>query len=479
MSQESSPSGGQNTAPTSRTTGAPWTGDACSLVEPFRSKDRSPAEELEATLAAIEASDLNCFSYLDVEQAREKAAQADVSKPFGGVPFGVKELDCYTGWPDRQASLAFADHIATVTGTALQRAERLGGVVPIGLTTASEFGGLNVSVTKINGVTHNPWQHGRTAGGSSGGSAAAVAGGLVTIASGGDGGGSIRIPAAFNGLPGLKTTAGLIPRGPDHSIHPMTVVTGVMARSVRDIARHLDVTSGYDPHDPYSLPKRENWESNLGTNREALKGARVAIAPNLGSAIIRDEVDAMVREHAAAIIADAGMVEADVEVAMPGLGFEWALANLCHLRHELGDRWPACKDELTLEIAFGLDLADQVFNLSVMGAAEAARTRANTQMATLFGQVDFIISATNPDVAFPAELGLNTKVGTQSVGPENNGALTIPYNIVGNPSVTVPIGLLDGLPVGMQIATRHHADELLLDLAAICEAERPWALIAP
>jgi aspartyl-tRNA(Asn)/glutamyl-tRNA(Gln) amidotransferase subunit A len=258
----------------------------------------------------------------------------------------------------------------------------------------------------------------------------------------------------------------------------MTVVTGVMARSVRDIARHLDVTSGYDPHDPYSLPKRPDWEANLGSYREALAGKRVVVVPDLGSAIVNPRVAELVAEHAASLIADAGLVQVDVEVAMPSLGFEWALANLCHLRHELGDRWPDCKDLLTTEIAFGLEVADQVFNLSVMGAAEAARTRANSALGDLFSEVDFVISATNPDVAFPAELGLNTRVADKPVGAENNGALTIPYNIVGSPAVTIPIGLIDGLPVGMQVAARHHADELLLDLALIAERERPWPLIA-
>ncbi|MHB1138385.1 MAG: amidase family protein, partial [Microthrixaceae bacterium] len=175
----------------------PWLGDACSLVEAFRAGERSPAEELDATLDAIERSDLHAFSFVDEESARAKAAVADVRLPFGGVPFGVKELNHYEGWPYTEASLVFAERIADHTDTVIERAEQLGGLVPVGLTTASEFGGLNVSVTRLNGVTHNPWQHGRTAGGSSGGSSAAVAGGLVTIASGGDGGGSIRIPAGF------------------------------------------------------------------------------------------------------------------------------------------------------------------------------------------------------------------------------------------------------------------------------------------
>lgn len=459
-------------------TDQPWGGDATSLVDAFRAKERHPVEEVEATLAAIESSDLNCFSFVDADQARAKAAAADVSKPFGGVPFGIKELDNYRGWPNTQASLVYADEVSDSTSTALVRAEEIGGVVPVGLTTASEFGGLNVSVTKLNGVTHNPWKHGHTAGGSSGGSASAVAGGLVSLASGGDGGGSIRIPAAFCGLPGLKSTAGLIPRGPHHSVHPMTVVSGVMARSIRDIARHLDVTSGYHPGDPYSLPKRDSFESALGSYRDELKGMRAVIVPTLGSALVNPAVAELIDESARQIVKAAGLELVDVEVALPGLGYEWALANLCHLRHELGDRWPEVQPLLTDEIAFGLTVADQAFNLSVMGAAEAARTKANSQMAELFENVDFIFSATNPDVAFPAEVSLNTRVGDRSAGPENNGALTIPYNIVGNPAVTIPVGRIDGLPVGLQVGARHHSDELLLDLAVLAEAERPWPLVA-
>jgi aspartyl-tRNA(Asn)/glutamyl-tRNA(Gln) amidotransferase subunit A len=155
------------------------------------------------------------------------------------------------------------------------------------------------------------------------------------------------------------------------------------------------------------------------------------------------------------------------------------MANLSQLRKALGDRWPACRDDLTLEMAFGLDLADQVFNLEMAGRVEAQRTEANERMADLFDDVDFVICATNPDVAFPAEIGLNTRVGNVSVGPENNGLLTIPANIVGNPAVSIPAGTVDGLPVGMQVIGRHHADALLLDLARVVENERPWPLVAP
>ena len=210
--------------------------------------------KLDATLAAIDASDLNCFSHVDPERARSAAAQADVSLPFGGVPTAIKELEPVEGWPWTEASLVYKDRVATYTAHGVQRLFERGGVVPVGKTTASEFGGLNVSVTKINGVTHNPWRHGRTVGGSSGGSASAVAGGLVSLATGGDGGGSIRIPAGYTGLLGMKGTFGRITRGPHAFMRPHTVVLGNLSRSVRDAARFYDVCAGTDPYDPTSLP---------------------------------------------------------------------------------------------------------------------------------------------------------------------------------------------------------------------------------
>jgi aspartyl-tRNA(Asn)/glutamyl-tRNA(Gln) amidotransferase subunit A len=456
--------------------GRPWQGDACSLVDAFRIGERNPKEELEAVLAAIERSALDALCFVDTEGARAVAAEADVSLPFGGVPVGVKELEPVQGWPEAEASLVFADRIADHTTTMVRRLEGA-GVVKVGQTTASEFGGLNVSVTKLHGVTHNPWQTGRTAGGSSGGSAAAVAGGLLPIATGSDGGGSIRIPAGFCGLVGMKGTAGRIPRGPRTEIAPLTVVVGCLARSVRDVARWFDVCSGYDARDPYSLPRIDGWERDLGTRE--VRGLRVAIVPDLGNAVVRPEVEAVVRELGEALVRDAGLRIVDVDVRLPGLGFEWAMANLSQLRRALADHWPACKDDMTLEMAFGLDLADQMFNLDIAGKVEAQRTQANERMADVFDQADVVVSATNPDVAFPADIGINTRVGEAAVGPENNGLLTIPANIVGNPAISVPAGTVDGLPVGMQLIGRHHEDALLLDLAQVAERERPWPLVAP
>jgi Asp-tRNA(Asn)/Glu-tRNA(Gln) amidotransferase A subunit family amidase len=455
----------------------PWLGDTCSLVEAFRTGERSPREELEASLAAIERSELNAFSFLDPEPALAAAERADTSQPFGGVPLAVKELEPVTGWPATEASLVFKDRKATYTGTMVERMKG-GGAIPFGLTTASEFGGLNVSVTKLNGVTGNAWNKSRTAGGSSGGSASAVAGGLVTIATGGDGGGSIRIPAGFNGLLGMKGTVGRIPRGPHVLPGPMTVVIGCLARSVRDVCRWYDVTTGADARDPYSLPKVEGWEANLGSYD--LVGKRVAILPDLGSAVIRPEVEERVREAGELLAKDIGMQLVDgVEVNVPGLGVEWAMSNLATLLADLRDLWPDCRDDLTMEMAFGMQIASEHFDLEMAARCESNRAKAFEAMADVFDQVDFVICATNPDAAYPAEVTLNTRVGDIAVGPENNGALTIPANICGNPAVSIPVGLVDELPVGMQIIGKHHQDALLFDLALTVERERPWPLVAP
>lgn len=454
----------------------PWQGDACGLVEAYRAGERSPVEELEATLAAIDASALNAFSHVAIDEAREAAARADVQLPFGGVPLGVKELTSVAGWPSTEASLVFRDRVANRDSTMVQRL-RAAGAVPVGLTTSSEFGGVNLTFTKLNGATLNPWHHEHTPGGSSGGSAAAVAGGIVTLATGGDGGGSIRIPAGFTGLPGLKNTYGRIPKGPELCIGSLTAVSGCLSRTVRDIARYLDVCNGFDPRDPTSLPRVGGWEAALGTYD--LRGKRVAITPNLGVAAVDDEVAAAVVLASEELAGASGLEIVDVPVQLPELSLEWALAGIAEVRKDLGDLWPDCADDLTREMRYGVRIAEKLYNIDIRASIEAARTRTNEAMADLFDQVDFVITSTNPDVAFGCEGPLPTVVNGVEVSPGNNGALTIPSNIYGNPAVSIPCGTVRGLPVGMQVLAPHHREGWLLDLALTAERERPWPLVTP
>jgi Asp-tRNA(Asn)/Glu-tRNA(Gln) amidotransferase A subunit family amidase len=495
-----------------------WKDDACSLVDAFRRGERSPRDEVEATLAAIASSSLNAFSFVDGERALSSAGTADVSQPFGGLPVGVKELEPVAGWPATEGSLVFRDRIATRTSTLVERLVGVGGAVPVGLTTASEFGGLNVSVTKLNGVTHNPWQYGRTVGGSSAGSAAAVSGGLVPLATGGDGGGSIRIPAGYTGLLGMKGTYGRIPRGPNAYFRPGTVVLGCLARSVRDAARYFDVCAGYHSLDPTSLPSRPGWEAGLGTNE--LRGRRVAIVPALGGVTLEPGVEARVRESAAALIAATGMIEVDRTIDVPNLAAQWMMGNLATLLAALGDRWPSCAPELTDEVAIGLLLSQSLYNLHTAAVAEEQRLHANAVMAAAFDDVDFVIAATNPGPAFAADSPMSSPSASFIDSAKANriarlafrgvmggvrfagaafpklpsamldlaserfpdlvhmGALTIISNLYGNPAVSIPSGFVDGLPVGMQVLARHHADELLFGVALAVERDMPWPKVA-
>ncbi|HVC66448.1 MAG TPA: amidase [Acidimicrobiales bacterium] len=462
----------------------PWLEDACSLVDAFRAGTLSPTEALEASLTAIGSSGLNAVSHLDTEAARAQAAAADVSLPFGGVPIGVKELEPVAGWPFTEASLVFADRTASFDSTHVVRL-RAAGAVLAAQTTASEFGGVNCTSTKLHGVTRNPWDTERTPGGSSGGSAAAVAGGLLPIATGGDGGGSIRIPAGFTGMFGLKATYGRIPRGPATLQPPLTVTLGCVSRSVRDTARWFDVCNGFDPRDNLSLPPVGGWESGLGTLD--LAGKRAVVSVDLGAAVVEPRVAALVVEAAEALIADAGLRRVDVVVQLPQGGLEWALSNLVGLVGELGDRFPDCNDDLTPEIQIGMNLATHHYSIESAGKAELFRIALNEQMADLFEQADVVFAATNPDVAFAAAGPMPTTVGDvdliatygfdRAIG--NNGALTIPANLAGLPAVSIPVGTVDGAPVGMQVIGRHHEEQVLLELARLAERTRPWPLVAP
>jgi len=457
---------------------SPWRGDAVSLVEAFRNGERSPAEELKATFAAIDKSELNAFCFLDREAAERDAKNADVSLPFGGVPIGIKELDLVAGWPDTEASMVFKDRLAKTTDTQVNRICRVGGAIRIGQTNASEFGGVNLTRTVLHGATRNPWNRDRTPGGSSGGSASAVAGGLVTLATGGDGGGSIRIPAGFTGLLGLKATFGRVPRGPGAPNGNLTTVIGCLSRSVRDTARWFDVVNGHEPHDPLSLQRTSGWENGLGTI--STRDLRVAVVPNFGGGVVSPAMWQVIERAAEELVESAGLKRRDVvDLSLPRLGAAWSITGMAAIAFQLGDQWPACADQLTPEIRYGIERTANLYGVEARGKFEQRRTELNNRMSQIFSEVDLIITASNPDVAFNAEGPLPDTFGGVVGGAGNNGVLTFPANIYGNPGVSVPVGFVDGLPVGMQIMARHFEEPLLLDLALDIERRAPWPLTSP
>jgi aspartyl-tRNA(Asn)/glutamyl-tRNA(Gln) amidotransferase subunit A len=459
-------------------------GDACGLVDAFRAGELSPLEALDDCIAAIAKSPLNAFSFTDFDKAREAATRADVSLPFGGVPFGVKELEKVAGWPHSEASVIFKDRVADHDDTSVARLRKTGAVLAA-QTTAPEFGGINCTSTVLHGTTRNPWDQARTPGGSSGGTAAAVVGGLLPIATGSDGGGSIRGPAGFSGLFGLKATYGRIPKGPDGTIEPMTSVLGCLTRSVRDTARYFDACNGFNRRDPLSLPKVEGWETDLGSHD--LIGLTAAIIVDLGIAQVRDEVAEVVVKAAARLSKAAGLRVVAVQPTLPPLRGAWAMSNMPPMVVDLGDAYPDRVEELSPEILMGLRGAQERYTLERAASIEQYRRQLNEAMAALFDRADFVFCSTHPDVAFTAEgpppstlpgRDLIHEIGfTRAI--MNNAALTAPSNLNGSPAISIPAGLVDGLPVGLQVLAGHHREQLLLDLALVAERETAWPLVAP
>ncbi|MDG1877658.1 MAG: amidase [Acidimicrobiales bacterium] len=457
-------------------TGTPWQGDVVGLVEAFRAGERSPTEELEATLAAVEASDLNAVCHIDPDAARRGAASADVSLPYGGVPLAVKELLAVGGWPAAEGSIPLKDEIFTHDDISVERLKGAGAVAAV-QTTSSEFGATNQTTTKLHGATRNPWNLERTPGGSSGGSAAGVAGGLFTLATASDGGGSIRIPAGFCGLIGLKSTFGRIPRGPGAILGNATSVEGTVSRSVRDAARYLDVTNGFDGRDPRSLPRVEGYEAGLGTHAGEVSSLRVAIVPDLSCAVVGPETEELVIEAAEELLAAAGMQRVDLDLRLPSIMGVWGATGGVGIRKSLGERWPDCAPDLGGVERYGQFAADKGFTIDAMARAETRRAEFNNAMAAMFDEVDIVLAATNPSTAFAAEGRIPHVFEGRESKAGNNGALTAPANIFGNPAIALPAGLAsDGLPVSLQVLGPHFREDLLLEIAQIWERVHPVEL---
>jgi aspartyl-tRNA(Asn)/glutamyl-tRNA(Gln) amidotransferase subunit A len=460
-----------------------WLDDACSLADAVRRREVRAADAVEASLLTISESKLNALTLLDADSARRQAEGIDdrVERGedpglFAGVPMLVKDVEDVAGWPTTHGSLVFKGNVADQDSTHVARL-RAAGAVFLGKSATSEFGFVAYTSTKLHGVTRNPWNLERTPAGSSGGSAAAVAGGLVPLGTAGDGGGSIRLPASYTGLIGMKGTFGRIPRGPRAPNGQLAAVKGTVARSVRDAARWYDVTAGYDSRDPFSLPRREGWEAGLG--KQGLKGLRVAVAPDLGNAVVHPEVVKVVGEAADALVEVAGLKRVDIDVKVPENGLAWARAGLPSLIADLKDYWPECENDLTFEIHFAMKAAPQ-YRAWHGAEVERFRVEMNEAMADLFEKVDIVLCATSPMEPFKAEGPMPYSVGEVAVSPYNAGALTIPANLSGYPAISIPAGLSSsGLPIGLQAYARRHEDALLLDLADAMERARPWPKVAP
>lgn len=450
---------------------------AAELVRRFRSRQLSPVEVTEAALARVERHDgvVNAFCLVDADgalaQARQSAARWGRGTPAGvldGVPVAVKDVFLTRGWPTLKGSkLADLDQPWDVDAPAVASLRRSGAVL-IGKTTTPELGWKGVTDSPRHGVTRNPWDPSRTAGGSSGGSSAALVLGMAALATGTDGGGSIRIPAAFCGHPGLKPTYGRVPVWPP-SPYGTLAHAGPMARTVEDLALMLEVLAQPDPRDWSALaPDGSDYrEGAVGS----VAGLRVAYSPDLGRIAVDPEV-ADVVERAAATFGGLG---ATVETAHPEFSDPLDIYEVLWSSGAAAATKDSGDEELDHMDPGLRAVIEQGRRYSAVDYAEAARRRG--ELGAVMGRFhcdwDLLLTPTLPIPAF--EAGRDVPVGWPDDRWPTWTPFTYPFNLTQQPAASVPCGLTaTGLPVGLQIVGPRHADALVLRAAAAYEAARPF-----
>lgn len=469
-----------------------WKRDAWDLADAIRRGEVTSRAAVEESLARIAARDgaLNAICHLDAEGALARADEIDRAigagedpGPFAGVPVGVKELAQAQGFPDTHASLVYRDDIAVADCPEVEGLRNAGAVIAA-LTTAPEFGIPSYTATPFHGVTRNPWNSECTPGGSSGGSAAAVSSGMFAVCTGSDGGGSIRIPSAYSGLPGMKATFGRIAHGGMHDPFDtgLTSVSGPMVRSVRDAARYLDATSGPRVADPTSLPKPAPYEplvADVDRARDLLRGRRVAWTSTLGYAETDRDVEAATRSMAEALVEAAGLELVDVPMQFPRPGRAWGVLGAGNMAAWKLDRCAEHLDELDF---LARTSVEGMPHLRARHIGDAVRRRQEILCASseVFDQVDLLLTPTTPTTAYQAEGTLTGEVNGREVDLIYLSApFTAPFNMTGQPGMSIPAALVGGMPCGLQIVARRLEDELCLAAGAVLEAVRPWPKFAP
>jgi aspartyl-tRNA(Asn)/glutamyl-tRNA(Gln) amidotransferase subunit A len=451
--------------------------DAVELLGLYRQKKLSPVEALEAVLARIERFDpaLNAFCLVDGERAlvaaRGSAARWHRGEPQGlldGVPATIKDIVLTRDWPTLRGSRAIAPDQPWEEDAPATARLREHGAVLVGKTTTPEFGWKAVTDSALTGITRNPWDLALTPGGSSGGAAAACALGMGALHLGTDGGGSIRIPASFSGIFGLKPSFGRVPAAP---LSPFGTVAhlGPMTRSVADAALMLNVLALPDARDWLALPP-DGRDYRIGL-ADGVRGLRIAFSPDLGHAAVMPEV--------ARLVADAALafeeLGARVEQTDPGFGdlsevfrSHWYVGAANLLRGFSAEQRAGMDPGLQEIAAEGAatSLMDHLAAVGRRGVLGAALRRFHEHY-------DLLLTPSVPIVAFAA--------GQECPEPAGQrrwidwAPFSFPFNLSQQPAASVPCGLTAaGLPVGLQIVGPMHADALVLRAARAFESARPW-----
>lgn len=447
------------------------------LAALVRSRELSPVDLMERSLARIEALNptLNAFVEVDAEGAMRQAealaarlADGEEVGPLAGLPLGVKDLENAAGFVTTKGSRLYRDNRVDFEDAHVARLKGAGAIV-VGKTNTPEFGHIPFTDNELFGATLNPWNVERTPGGSSGGSSAALASGMVPLATASDGGGSIRIPACYTGLYGLKPSQGRTPIAPRPMPTWLSISCyGPLTRCVHDAAVYLDVIAGPHPEDPESLPPP--GVSYADTLEEPLPRLRIAFNETLGVTRVQRDV---LREVRAAAEAFAGMgheVEENHD-EIPEMGGWWARVSAFQSLGQEWDNFSTRHDEFTARYIRQLDRALEV---GPSDFQEFLRRRGElvAWTARLFERYDLLLTPTLPTEAF-APAG---PIPREIEGEQANAiAFTYPFNFTGHPAASVPAGLTDaGLPCGLQIVAPRHRDDLVLRASRAYEQTRPF-----
>ncbi|MFI2375556.1 amidase [Streptomyces sp. NPDC018964] len=434
-----------------------------------RARELSPVELTESVLARIAAVEGRLGAYVTVAADAALAAAARAEReisgsgprgPLHGIPMALKDLIDVEGMPTTASSHVRAGHVAERDSRV---AERLGaaGAVLLGKTHTHEFAyGLTTP------QTNNAWDHSRVAGGSSGGSAVAVAAGGATFAMGTDTGGSIRVPAALNGVVGLKPTYGLVPRTGVTSLSWSLDHVGPLTRTVQDVALVLSATAGHDPRDPASVsgPMPDRFPGG------DLRGLRVGVPRNHYFDRVTPEVEESVR-GAIERLAELGAELVDVEIPMARYirAVQWGLmVPEATAYHERSLR--ATPDLYAADVRILLE-AGELTSAGDYLRAQRARTMMRDAWARMFDGIDVLAAPTVPMTA--AEAGQETVEwadGTTEAVSDSYVRLCAPANITGVPALTLPVGHdRAGLPIGMQLMARPFHDATVLRVGRVYE----------
>ncbi|MDA1258500.1 MAG: amidase family protein [Chloroflexi bacterium] len=459
---------------------------AMELAGLVRTRQVSPVEITEAALRRIEASQpvLNAFITVarDEAMAEARAAERAVATndelgPLHGVPFSVKDLVNTRGVRTTMGSLIFEHNVPETDAVAVARL-RAAGAIMVGKTTTPEFGHKPFTRAPLFGDTPNAWDRGRIAGGSSGGAAVAAAAGLAPLNVGTDGGGSIRIPAAANGIVGMKATLGTVPHDAAPDSFGANIYVGPMTRTVGDTALMLQAMSGPHPSDAHSMGRQRQDFVEAAASPGGLEGKKIAWRPLLGNEVVDPEVLA-ITHGAARAFEEAGATVVEVDDGFVTPEPFWRVLSQAAWRARFGGYVEEWGDRMTPTFLRSITEASN-YSAEELQKAIYQRTQLFREVQGWFREYDLVMTPTLTRTALESDLDLYDPVVIEGreVGiiRQNWYPYTHPFNLTGHPAITLPAGFAgDGLPVALQIVGPYADDAAVIRAAALFEQLRPWA----